>query len=149
MGIESWGARRKILNASSKIVKTLSADEMKHLKQKDEFAQDSSVLDFEKELQEVRAASKDLVIDGKSLEYLQKLGAGAAGEVYKVRPPFSFHLNLHLSPTGHLSFTSLSPHLTSCPLPAHPCLYSFSSSPPLGSLSSEASGDQGFEGDDR
>ena len=34
-------------------------------------------------VQEIRKASKDLVIDGKSLEYLQKLGAGASGEVYK------------------------------------------------------------------
>jgi len=84
MGIESWGARRKILNAAAKIAKSLSAEEMKHLKQKDDAAPDASLVDFEKELHDLRGSGGDVVIDGNQLEYLQLLGSGASGDVYKV-----------------------------------------------------------------
>lgn len=87
MGIDSWGARRKILNAAAKMAKTLSTEELENLKQrKRDATQDASVVDFEKELQELKSGagnSNELVIDGRQLEYLQHLGSGAAGDVYK------------------------------------------------------------------
>lgn len=48
MGVDSWGARRKILNAAGKAGKTLTDEEIKHLKQKDDIAPDASLVDFEK-----------------------------------------------------------------------------------------------------
>jgi len=84
MGIESWGARRKILNAAAKVAKSLTAEEIKHLKQKDDIAPDASLVDFEKELHDIRGgATQDMMVDGNQLEYLQLLGSGASGDVYK------------------------------------------------------------------
>jgi hypothetical protein len=48
MGIESWGARRKILNAAAKAAKSLSDEELRHLKQKDDVPADASLVEFEK-----------------------------------------------------------------------------------------------------
>eukprot|EP01128_Nolandella_sp_AFSM9_P008598 TRINITY_DN5285_c0_g1_i2.p1 TRINITY_DN5285_c0_g1~~TRINITY_DN5285_c0_g1_i2.p1 ORF type:complete len:730 (-),score=158.21 TRINITY_DN5285_c0_g1_i2:138-2327(-) len=83
MGVDSWGARKKIMKAVGTLANTLSADDLKRLNNKDDVVQEKALEELEKELAEIKGDDDDYIINGKQLEYLQLLGAGASGEVFK------------------------------------------------------------------
>lgn len=83
MGIESWGVRRKILNAAAKVRNLLSKEEIERLKKKEDTVPEKDLEDLERELNEIRGESDDFIINHRDLEYVMLLGSGASGDVYK------------------------------------------------------------------
>lgn len=99
MEVDSWGARKKIMKAVGSLASTptfllaariiphrrdtLSADDLKRLNNKDDVVQEKALEELERDLAEIKGEREDYIVDGKDLEYLQLLGSGASGEVYK------------------------------------------------------------------
>eukprot|EP01125_Pyxidicula_operculata_P004708 TRINITY_DN1760_c0_g3_i1.p1 TRINITY_DN1760_c0_g3~~TRINITY_DN1760_c0_g3_i1.p1 ORF type:complete len:759 (-),score=160.83 TRINITY_DN1760_c0_g3_i1:48-2324(-) len=84
MGVESAQVRTQILGACQKIGASDSGREnaLLQLQKKDDTIPDRALHDLEKDLTELREG-QGFILDGREIEYVKLLGAGASGDVYK------------------------------------------------------------------
>jgi len=85
MKVSAAGTRLKIINACKKAKDLEFAEKdngLSHLRIKEETLPDRTLVDLERELNELREG-QGFIIDGKEIEYIKLLGDGASGDVYK------------------------------------------------------------------